>query len=143
MAVPLGVDDIEYRWSTQDVYSMDGIPYIGRLYPHAKHLYVATGFNARGMTNGTLAAMMIVDLIQDVANPWAEFYDPNRLNLKVAGPTMIKEGLNAGRHFVDDRLTKGIRSTADIAPGEGKIFSSSALTGAWARGAFESPITYA
>ena len=35
--------------------------------------------------------------------------------------TMIKEGLNAVRHFVGDRLTKGVKSTDDITPGEGKI----------------------
>jgi glycine/D-amino acid oxidase-like deaminating enzyme/nitrite reductase/ring-hydroxylating ferredoxin subunit len=116
-----GVDTIEYRWSTQDVYSMDGIPYIGRLRPGSNHLYVATGFNAWGMTNGTLAAMILADLILEVANPWAALYDPNRLHLMVSAPTMIKEGLNAVRHLVGDRLTKGVKSTDDITPGEGKI----------------------
>lgn len=116
-----GVTSVEYRWSTQDVYSMDGIPYIGKLRPGSKHLYVATGFNAWGMTNGTLAAMIIADLILERGNPWAEFYDPNRLNLRASAPTMIKEGLNAARHLIGDRLTKGGTSVAEIPPGEGEI----------------------
>jgi glycine/D-amino acid oxidase-like deaminating enzyme/nitrite reductase/ring-hydroxylating ferredoxin subunit len=116
-----GVTTVEYRWSTQDVFSMDRLPYIGRLRPGAEHLYVATGFNAWGMTNGTLAAMIIADLILKVANVWAEFYDPNRLHLRASAPTMIKEGLNAARHLIGDRLTKRGASPSDIAPGEGEI----------------------
>jgi len=116
-----GLDTVEYRWSTQDVYSMDGVPYIGKLRPGSDHLYVATGFNAWGMTNGTLAAMIIADLVLEVANPWAELYDPNRLNLRASAPTMIKEGLSAARHFIGDRISKGTKSPGGIPPGEGAI----------------------
>ena len=119
-----GLDTVEYRWSTQDVYSMDGVLYIGKLRPGSEHLYVATGFNAWGMTNGTLAALIIADLILEAANPWAEFYDPNRLNLRASAPTMIKEGLSAARHFIGDRLAKGARSPADIPPGEGEVLEA-------------------
>lgn len=116
-----GLTTVEYRWSTQDVYSMDQIPYIGKLRPGSKHLYVGTGFNAWGMTNGTLAAMIIADLILEVPNPWADFYDPNRLNLRASAPTMVKEGLSAAKHLIGDRLTKGVKSIDKIAPGEGEI----------------------
>jgi glycine/D-amino acid oxidase-like deaminating enzyme/nitrite reductase/ring-hydroxylating ferredoxin subunit len=116
-----GVTTVEYRWSTQDVYSMDTLPYIGELRPGSNHLYVATGFNAWGMTIGTLSAMIIADLILEVDNPWAELYDPNRLNLRISATTMIKEGLNAARHLIGDRLTNGGTSPADILSGEGDI----------------------
>lgn len=115
------LDTVEYRWSTQDVYSMDRLPYIGKLRPGSKHLYVATGFNAWGMTNGTVAAMIIADGILAVPNPWAELYDPNRLNLRASTPTIIKEGLNVAKHFVGDRLTKGVESPDAIPLGEGEI----------------------
>ena len=41
----------------------------------APGLYVATGFNGWGISNGTAAAMLIADQVQDRANPWSELYD--------------------------------------------------------------------
>ena len=116
-----GLDHVEYRWSTQDNYSVDRVPFIGRLRPGAEHLYVATGFSAWGMTNGTLAGMIISDLILHNANPWAELYDPSRLKLRASAGKLIKEGANAARHFIGDRLASGTHSVEDIAPGEGAI----------------------
>ena len=115
------LDAIEYRWSTQDNYAVDRVPYIGHLRPGSEHLYVATGFGAWGMTNGTLARMMISDLILEIANPWAELYDPSRLKLRASAGTLVKEGFNAARHFIGDRLASGAASPAEIPPGEGGI----------------------
>jgi glycine/D-amino acid oxidase-like deaminating enzyme len=42
-----GLDTIAYRWSTHDYYTLDQVPYIGRLRRRSRHLYVATGFNGR------------------------------------------------------------------------------------------------
>jgi glycine/D-amino acid oxidase-like deaminating enzyme len=43
-----GVDSIDYYWTNEDYESMDGMPFVGRASSSAKHLYVATGFNAWG-----------------------------------------------------------------------------------------------
>ncbi len=50
-----GIDTFDYRWSTQDMVSLDKLPYIGHLTPLSPHIYVATGFSLWGMTNGTLS----------------------------------------------------------------------------------------
>ena len=41
-------------------------------------MYVATGFNGWGISNGTAAAMLIADQIQELVNPWSALYDPQR-----------------------------------------------------------------
>ena len=51
----LGVGSIGYSWTNENYESMDGVPFIGRASSSAAHLFVATGFNAWGITNGTAA----------------------------------------------------------------------------------------
>lgn len=116
----LPVASIDYHWSTHDHRTIDHLPYIGRFAPLSKHVYVATGFGGWGMSNGTVAGMLLRDLITGVDNPWAELYDPNRLNLagvrEFAGLTRT-----IATHWVGDRLR---RLAAEVAPGEGKVVAT-------------------
>lgn len=70
---------IEYRWAGQYQNTVDRVPYIGRLPPAHKHIFLATGFGGWGMTTGTAAGIILKDLILGNPNPWAEVYDPSRL----------------------------------------------------------------
>ena len=63
---------VEYRWATQDYYSVDRVPYIGPLTRRSKRIHVATGFGGWGMTNGTVAGMMLADAALGNDSPWAE-----------------------------------------------------------------------
>ena len=49
----LDVKSIEYRWSSHDSVSDDGLPMIGRT--SSEGIYVATGSGFWGMNNGTTA----------------------------------------------------------------------------------------
>jgi len=42
------VESIEYRWSTMDYSTVDDVPFIGRIDPLSKHVYVGTGFGGWG-----------------------------------------------------------------------------------------------
>ena len=74
-----GVTTITHRWSDRDYTTYDGIPLIGKLYPWSKHLYAATAFRKWGLTNGTVAGMILRDLISGEENKWAATFTPNRL----------------------------------------------------------------
>ena len=54
-----GIDSIDYQWTNEDYELMDGMPSVGRASSSTDHLYVATGFNAWGITNGTAAGMIL------------------------------------------------------------------------------------
>ena len=69
---------IQYAWANQDCMSLDGLPYAGRYSPHTPNVYVATGFNAWGMTNSMVAAGLIRDLITGRENPLANILRPDR-----------------------------------------------------------------
>jgi glycine/D-amino acid oxidase-like deaminating enzyme/nitrite reductase/ring-hydroxylating ferredoxin subunit len=117
----------EYRWSAQDYYPVDGLPYIGRLNPATQHIYTATGFAAWGMTNGTLAGMIISDLILGRENPWASLYDTNRINPVQSASSFVKENVKVAARFVGDRLSKsGPSSTDGLEPGAAAIVNGTA-----------------
>ncbi|GAB4549476.1 MAG: FAD-dependent oxidoreductase [Pleurocapsa sp.] len=118
-----GIEQIDYRWSSQDYKSFDRLPYIGKLTPANNHIYVATGFSLWGMSKGAMAGMMLADLLQGKTNPWADLYDSLRATPFVT-PESIKNNLDVGMHWVGDRL-KGITdwSVDDVKPGEGKIIT--------------------
>lgn len=82
----LGVAAIEYKWSDRDYLSYDSIPLVGKAYPWSRHLYVATGFMKWGLTNGTVAAMILSDLIHGRQNPWADVFATNRISPIAAIP---------------------------------------------------------
>jgi nitrite reductase/ring-hydroxylating ferredoxin subunit len=117
-----GVDRIAYRWSAHDNTTVDRLPYIGRFRPGAKRLWVATGFGQWGMTNGTLAGLLLRDLITGVDNDWAPVYDPARITVRQSLPSLVRDGAAIAEHFVLDRV-KGWAAGGpdDLRPGEGRV----------------------
>ena len=73
---------------------VDGLAFIGRN-PGDDNVYIATGDSGHGMTHGTIAGMLIGDLIQNRDNPWAKLYDPSRKTLRAAGE-FARENFNVG-----------------------------------------------
>src|SRR6185312_16126096 len=70
--------EVAYRWSGQVLEPNDYIAFIGRNPDGAKNVYIATGDSGQGMTHGTIAGMLLSDLILGRPNDWASLYDPNR-----------------------------------------------------------------
>lgn len=80
------------RWANQDCMSLDDVPYIGPYGKGADGLYVATGFNKWGMTSCMVSAMILTDLVQGRANPFAEVFSPSR---SVMRPQLALNSLEA------------------------------------------------
>jgi glycine/D-amino acid oxidase-like deaminating enzyme/nitrite reductase/ring-hydroxylating ferredoxin subunit len=116
------VRSIEYRWSTQDNMPVDSLPYIGRLLPFQRGIWVATGFLKWGLTNGTAAGLILADLIAGRKNPWADLFDATRIKPLASAPDFAKENVNVGIHFVGDHLARpDARSVDEVRPGEGRL----------------------
>jgi glycine/D-amino acid oxidase-like deaminating enzyme/nitrite reductase/ring-hydroxylating ferredoxin subunit len=116
------VRSIEYRWSTQDNMPVDGVPFIGRLAPFQKRIWVATGFMKWGLTNGTAAGMILTDLIGGRDNPWAGLFDSTRFKPFASARELVKENANVGVHFVGDHLGRpDVRSAEELEPGQAGI----------------------
>ena len=116
------VESVDYRWSAQDCMPADSLPYVGRVQPGSTRVWTATGFKKWGMTNGSAAALLLADLVQDRENPWAKVFDPNRLKPLASAPKLVQENVNVAKRFFGDRFSPpDAGSLDDLAPGEGGI----------------------
>jgi glycine/D-amino acid oxidase-like deaminating enzyme/nitrite reductase/ring-hydroxylating ferredoxin subunit len=117
----LNMTEVSHRWSAHDLSTVDGLPYVGRYRPGSRRLWVATGFGAWGMTNGTLAGMVLADLITGQANPWARLYDPNRVNSTMA-VGLVHDAVVAGGLLIGGHVgSLGGPRVADLEPGQGTV----------------------
>jgi Rieske Fe-S protein len=116
------VHAVKNHWSTQDYMSVDQIPYIGKLRRTSDRLYVATGFGKWGMTNGTVAGVVISDQILRRDNPWTDLFDPNRAEPLASAKDFVTENFNVAKRFVRDRITRRMSvSMEDVRPGEAAV----------------------
>lgn len=111
----------EHQWSAQVVETVDGLPYIGRN-PHDQQIWIATGYAGNGMTHGTMAAMLVSDLILGRKNPWSEVYDPSRIKPIASFKDWAKENVDFPLHLLGDRL-KGpaAHGLEDVPRGTGRL----------------------
>jgi glycine/D-amino acid oxidase-like deaminating enzyme/nitrite reductase/ring-hydroxylating ferredoxin subunit len=73
----LDVGEVAWRWVNEDYDTDDRVPFAGGL-AQAPGLYIATGFNAWGISNGTAAGILIAEQILGRTPDWASVYDPER-----------------------------------------------------------------
>jgi len=113
---------VEHRWSGQVMEPVDGLAFIGEDPGSGDHVYVATGDSGHGMTHGTIAGMLISDLVLGRDNPWARLYDPRRKTLR-AGAEFVRENLTVGRHVAEwvTGVEGQVKSVEEIAPGSGAV----------------------
>jgi glycine/D-amino acid oxidase-like deaminating enzyme/nitrite reductase/ring-hydroxylating ferredoxin subunit len=120
----VGVGDIAYRWSAMDYRTADRVPYIGRYSHDDENVWVATGFGQWGMTNGTLAGLMISDFIQGIDSPFMETFDPTRLPRTIKSwRSIMDSGVNVVRNRVESWNVPSL-SSVSLAPGEARIVES-------------------
>jgi Rieske Fe-S protein len=100
------------------------VPFIGRFRPDSKRLWVATAFGAWGMTNGTVAGLLLADLITGAANPWIEVFDPGRL---APSKKLVTENAAVARELITGYLSPGeVSGVAALKPGEAAVVRSGA-----------------
>jgi glycine/D-amino acid oxidase-like deaminating enzyme/nitrite reductase/ring-hydroxylating ferredoxin subunit len=116
------VEGIEYRWSGEVMEPIDGLAFIGRNPMDAKNVFIATGDSGNGMTHGTIAGMLLTDLIMGRQNDWEKIYDPARITLK-ALPEFARENLNVAAQYADLIVAGDVDSVDEIKPGAGAIIS--------------------
>ncbi len=79
------IEEIKYKWSGQVMEPLDSLAFIG-LNPadneetesQNNNIYICTGDSGNGITHGTIAGMLISDLIFGKQNRWRNLYNPSR-----------------------------------------------------------------
>jgi glycine/D-amino acid oxidase-like deaminating enzyme/nitrite reductase/ring-hydroxylating ferredoxin subunit len=108
-----------HRWSGQIQDTIDFSAFIG-LNPGSTRTYVSTGDSGQGITHGSVAGMLISDLILKGESPWTKVYDPSRKPIK-AGRTFVSENLTLPKNFAEYVAPGERPSWDDLKPGEGAI----------------------
>jgi glycine/D-amino acid oxidase-like deaminating enzyme/nitrite reductase/ring-hydroxylating ferredoxin subunit len=112
--------EIEFEWSGQVMESIDGLAFIGRNPMDAPNVYIATGDSGMGMTHGTIAGILLTDLLRGRANPWADLYDPSRVRVR-AMPDLAQENANVVAQYADWVTSGDVDSTQDIPLNSGAV----------------------
>jgi len=114
---------VEYRWSGMVMETTDGLAFIGRNPMDAANIYIATGDSGMGLTHGTIAGILLTDLILGKENPWSKIYDPSRKPVwGMAWKEFLLENVNVAKEYAKDWLGGGDVSSVDEIPrGEGAV----------------------
>ena len=112
--------EVKFRWSGQVMEPVDGLAFIGRNPLDENNVFIATGDSGQGMTHGTIAGMLLTDLIQGRKNKWEDLYSPSRIRLKSL-PEYASENLNVAGQYADYVTAGDIKSESELRPGEGAI----------------------
>jgi glycine/D-amino acid oxidase-like deaminating enzyme/nitrite reductase/ring-hydroxylating ferredoxin subunit len=111
---------VQQRWSGQILETLDGLAHIGLDPGGMKNVYVATGDSGMGMTHGTIAGMLLTDLIQGRDNAWAQIYEPSRKPVRAVAE-YVKENVNMAKQYTGWVTAGDVDSVEDIPRDSGGI----------------------
>lgn len=118
-------DDFQvvHRWSGEILETEDDLPYIGRVPGRPENELLATGDSGTGMTNGTIAALMLTERILGRGTPWDELYDPGRVVPRGSPVTeWVKENVSNVAQLAGTAVSPAEVSSVDEIPvGSGAI----------------------
>lgn len=80
-----------HAWSAQDYRALGRVPFVGALPRGGGHIWLATGFNKWGLTNGVAAALNLTGRILGGHMEWAQ-----TLGARVTRPAVVAEALATG-----------------------------------------------
>lgn len=114
------VESFDYHWSGEVMEPADTLAFIGRNPLDAPNVFIATGDSGQGMTHGTIAGILLTDLILKRENKWEKIYDPSRITL-TALPEFAKENLNVAAQYLEYIKPGDVDSVEEIGPGTGAV----------------------
>jgi glycine/D-amino acid oxidase-like deaminating enzyme/nitrite reductase/ring-hydroxylating ferredoxin subunit len=119
-----GIAEPSHLWSNEDFRSMDSAAFVGPASSSHPNLLVAVGFDAWGITQGTVAAEILAQRIRGEKHACADLFDATRVKPIAGGPTFVTENIKVAADLVGGRML-GRKATAfeDIPPNGGGVVS--------------------
>ncbi|HEX7878594.1 MAG TPA: FAD-dependent oxidoreductase [Candidatus Eisenbacteria bacterium] len=115
-----GIGPFVVRWSGQVLESIDGLGLIGADPEKRANVYIATGDSGNGLTHGTIAGMLLTDLIAGRSNPWRDLYSPRRKPVGALG-NFVEENARMTYQYADWLHGSEVHDESSIAPGSGAV----------------------
>lgn len=114
-----GVRETLSLWSAQDYETPDLLPYIGRISARS-NVYLAAGFRKWGLTNGTLAGLMLTDIICSGDNRYEKLYSRSRPDMLTAPGPAIGGVASSLAALVKSKIEQA-EEIEKLAVGEGRV----------------------
>jgi Rieske Fe-S protein len=115
------IENTVYRWSAQDLVTLDKLPYIGELTSSQPNILVATGYRKWGMTNGTAAALLFRDIILGKENAYQHLYSPSRFYANPSLKNFLVENADVVSHLIKGKLEISDVRAEDLSNDEGAV----------------------
>ncbi|MEO6722594.1 MAG: FAD-dependent oxidoreductase [Ferruginibacter sp.] len=116
------VKEVAFRWSSQYFEPTDGLPYIGHLPGNGTNIYVATGYGGNGMIYGTLAGLVLSNMLVNGESIFEKLLDPNRLKPMAGFSNFVKEGADVVKLLVKSIFSgEQLKEISGMAAGEAKV----------------------
>lgn len=117
----LGARAIPFRWSAQDLITLDKLPYIGPITSKQDRILVATGFRKWGMTSGTAAAQIITDQILGKDNRFSDVFTPSRFKADPALKTFVVQNAGVAKEYIAGKVGMTHGKIEELKAGEGTV----------------------
>lgn len=102
-----------YRWSAQDLVTLDDIPYIGPITEGKENILVATGYRKWGMTTSTVAAQIMADIVTKSENDYKNIFSPARKISNQAIKNFVKYNADVAKHLIKGKM-EYVKSHKDL-----------------------------
>jgi glycine/D-amino acid oxidase-like deaminating enzyme/nitrite reductase/ring-hydroxylating ferredoxin subunit len=114
------ITTVDFRWSGQIMEPVDGLAYIGRSPMDKTNVFIATGDSGNGMTHGTIAGLLLSDLVQGRPNAWSTLYEPSRKTISALN-NFVRENMNTAAQYVDWVTPGDVKEESAIPPDCGAV----------------------
>lgn len=115
------IAQVRYRWSAQDLTTLDKVAYIGEITSSHSNILVATGYRKWGMTTGTAAALLLRDIVMKRDNPYRELFTPSRFYADPSLKRFLVQNAGVAGHLIQGKFERPERDIDDLAEGEGAV----------------------
>lgn len=116
-----GTSEYIYRWSAQDMVTLDRVAYIGPITEDKKKILVGTGYKKWGMTTGILAGHILTDYILERDNPYQQLYSPSRFHADPDLHRAATANADVAKHLLKGKLEFVPKDPGDLKVGEGSV----------------------
>lgn len=108
-------------WSAQDYTPIDELPYVGPLLPKFERIFVATGFDKWGMSNGVAAALALSSQMLGGRMDWRRAFASWSPHEAAGLATALMANLEVGFNLAKGWVTPIVASTAEPSEGDGVV----------------------
>lgn len=119
----LGIEEVKYHWSAQDLITLDKLPYIGEITAGHPNILIASGYRKWGMSNGTVAALLFRDMLLDKENKYQQLFTPSRFYANPSLKNFFVQNANVVSELIKGKLQITNLDPHTLAHDEGAIIS--------------------